>query len=60
MEKVYVIVEESTYRFVGVEGSRAEVERLVEDLKDGAKEIDVDVKYLILEKEVAQEVPVQE
>lgn len=53
MKIVYVITAENpdkTHRFVAVKGSMADAIKLIEEIKEGTKMIDVDIDYQILEK----------
>jgi len=53
VKTVYVITAENpdkTHRFVTVKGSMADAIKLIEEIKEGTKIINVNVDYQILEK----------
>jgi len=55
MKTVYVITAgnpDSTRRFVDVKGCMQEATKLIEELEEGAKTIDVDIDYKILPKDL--------
>lgn len=56
MKTVYVILAENpdkTRRFVDVKGSKIEAEKLIEEFREDATKININVDYHILEKNLS-------